>query len=498
MLEQLDLSETLSKSEYKERLEELTPQLRMLQVEQRQLGIPMIVVFEGWDCAGKGEAISSLAEILDPRGFKVHVTFEPTQEEARRPFLWRFWTQTPANGELALFDRSWYQRVLTERVDGLVKRRQWRRGYEQITCFERQLADSGTHIIKFFLHISKKEQKQRFEAFEADPVEKWRVRKEDWEHHKKYSEFLDVTEEMLFRTDAHCAPWVLMPAECQRFARIQVLTTLRDRMREAVEQVRALPPKPSQTNPEAPAAPPTASGIPSVLDRVDLTQSVSKKKYEEELAPLQTRLRELNLRMNKKGMPGIIVYEGWDAAGKGGNIKRLVARLDPRGYDVISIAKPTGDELVHHYLWRFWKQIPPDGRMTIFDRSWYGRLLVERVEGFCSEGEWKRAFQEINEFEDQLAAHGTVIVKFWVHIDRDEQERRFKAREATPHKRWKITAEDWRNREKWNLYEPAAVEMLQRTSTPHAPWTIIAGNDKRHARLQALRTVIDRLENALK
>ena len=499
MLELIELGKTLSKSEHKECVEELTPLLREAQVNMRRLGVPMIVVFEGWDCAGKGECISLLAKILDPRGFKVHPTFEPTPHESQYPFLWRFWGNTPAQGEICFFDRSWYQRVLTDRIDQTVRKKQWQRAYEQITCFERQLADGGTRIVKFFLHISKKEQYHRFKKFEADPHESWRVRAEDWRHHQAYDEFVQASEEMFFRTDSHCAPWHVISAENRRYMEAKVLGILLQNMQEAIEQHEALHARrPTQLNP----VPPSNNGHhieggPTILSRVDLAQTADKKSYRHEIRALQTELREMHLEMGRRKIPAIIVYEGWDAAGKGGNIKRLVERLDPRGYDVLSVSKPTGTELQHHYLWRFWNRIPEDGKLHIFDRSWYGRVLVERVEGFCSEEEWKRSYQEINEFEEQLAQHGTVIVKFWLHIDKDEQANRFRAREETPHKRWKITEEDWRNREKWGLYEPAVVEMLQRTSTPHAPWTVIAGNDKRHARLQALRVVIERLESAL-
>lgn len=498
MIENIDLTKRLTKTEYKSRVRELTPVLRDLQIKHWQAKIPTVVVLEGWDCAGKGECISLLAEILDPRGFKVHPTFEPSIEEALRPFLWRFWVNTPAQGEIVIFDRSWYQRVLTDRVDDNVKKRKWKRAYEQICDFERQLADGGTRILKFFLHITKGEQKKRFKKYEADPVEAWRVRKEDWEHHRRYDEFIEAAEEMFFRTDAHHSTWRILPAECARWARVAMIERLIEDMQEALEQAKAKRgEKASQDKPVPPKRKSSARRSPTILDKVDLSQSVEKKEYEKELLPLQTRLRELNFKMFKERVPAVVVYEGWDAGGKGGNIKRLVARLDPRGYDVTSISKPTGAEVTHHYLWRFWKQLPKDGHMSIFDRSWYGRVLVERVEGFCTEDEWHRSYQEINEFEGDLASHGTVLVKFWIHISREEQAARFKAREVTPHKQWKITEEDWRNRDKWDLYEPAVVEMLQRTSTPHSPWTIIAGNCKRHARLTALRTVIERLEAVL-
>jgi polyphosphate kinase 2 (PPK2 family) len=235
----------------------------------------------------------------------------------------------------------------------------------------------------------------------------------------------------------------------------------------------------------------------TILDRVDLKLSLSRPKYERELGQLQRRLFELEHRLYAARIPAVIVYEGWDAAGKGGNIRRLAQGLDPRGYEVIPVAAPTPDELAHHYLWRFWRKLPKAGHIAIFDRSWYGRVLVERVEGFCSEAAWQRAYQEINEFERQLADFGTVLVKFWLHIDRDEQLRRFKDRQKNRFKQWKITDEDWRNREKWGSTEVAVIDMLQRTSTSYAPWTILEANCKLHARIKALRTVAEALERAL-
>lgn len=496
MLETLDLTLSLDKATYRERLQTLIPRLRELQVALHRAEVPLIVVFEGWDGAGKGEAISLLAKIFDPRGFKVHTTFEPTTEEAMRPFLWRFWVKTPPKGAIAIFDRSWYQRVLTDRVDGLVKRGVWTRAFEEIAEFERQLADGGTRLLKFWLHISEREQRRRFKKFEADPVERWRVRKLDWKHHRRYAEYIEAAEEMFFRTDAHHAPWTLVEAECERFGRIRVLETLAARMEEAAQAPRAVAPKPAP-KPRAPAKRRATRSAPTILDKVALDTAVTQEEYDRQLPRLQVRLRELEFKIWEQRVPVIVVYEGWDAAGKGGNIKRLVTRLDPRGYDVISISKPTEEELSHHYLWRFWTRLPKAGHLAIFDRSWYGRVLVERVEGLCAEDDWKRAYREINEFEGHLAAFGTVLVKFWLHISKSEQLRRFRDRERTPHKRWKITDEDWRNRAKWDRYEPAVVEMLQRTSTPHAPWTIVEANDKKHARLKTLRTLCERIEAAL-
>jgi polyphosphate kinase 2 (PPK2 family) len=235
----------------------------------------------------------------------------------------------------------------------------------------------------------------------------------------------------------------------------------------------------------------------TILDRVDLSLKVPRDEYKKRLDELQDRLRQLEHQLYRARIPSVIVYEGWDAAGKGGNIRRLTRGLDPRGYEVVPIASPTDEELAHHYLWRFWRALPKAGHITIFDRSWYGRVLVERVEGLCTEEDWKRAYQEINEFELQLVEYGTVVVKFWLHIDQEEQLERLQARKETPHKRWKLTEDDWRNREKWSRYEVAVEEMLRRTSTTYAPWTILEANDKLHARIKALTTVADALTEAL-
>ena len=234
-----------------------------------------------------------------------------------------------------------------------------------------------------------------------------------------------------------------------------------------------------------------------ILDKLDMALAIDKETYKKKLVELQVKMRELEFAIFNQRIPAIVVYEGWDAAGKGGNIKRVVEKLDPRGYSVISIAAPRGDEKTHQYLWRFWNHIPKAGHIAIFDRSWYGRVLVERVEGFCSTEDWKRAYQEINEFEGQLDSFGTVIVKFWINITKDEQQRRFDERQNDPFKNWKLTDEDLRNREKWDTYSEAVEEMLLRTSTHYAPWTIIEGNDKYHARIKTLQTITDAIEAAL-
>jgi polyphosphate kinase 2 (PPK2 family) len=236
-----------------------------------------------------------------------------------------------------------------------------------------------------------------------------------------------------------------------------------------------------------------------MLNTIDLSKTLTREEYVRDLIRYQLQLRELAYQLYVKKRPLVIVYEGWDAGGKGGNIKRITEKLDPRGYEVYPIAAPTGEDRTHHYLWRFWRRLkaPDEKQILIFDRSWYGRVMVERLEGFCTEEEWKRAYREINEFERQLVDFGTILAKFWIQISKDEQLRRFQGRQETPYKAWKLTDEDWRNRQKWDLYEEAVNDMLLKTSTLTAPWTIVEGNCKWYARVKALRTLVELLSREL-
>lgn len=493
MLETIDLTNKLSKHEYKSRKAALVLRLGVLQREARKLGIPVVIVFEGWDAAGKGTLINSLLLALDPRGFTVWPTNPPNDEERLRPFLWRFWVKMPQAGRIALFDRSWYGRVLVERVEKVVPRRVWSQAYSETESFERQLAEGGHVVLKFFLHISKKEQKRRFKKLESNPATAWKVTAEDWKHHKQYARYLQATEDMLARTDSSYAPWVVVEAENRRFATVKVFENVVETLERSVAQ-KADP----QTNSASEASmSKSRPEVTSILDQVDLAQSLTEAAYRSQLKQLQTRIRDLEHEVFLRRIPVIIVYEGWDAAGKGGNIRRLVQGLDPRGYEVIPIAAPNEVEKTHHYLWRFWMRMPKAGHIAIFDRSWYGRVLVERVEGLCAEDEWRQAYREINEMEQQWAGFGAVVVKFWLHVDKTEQLDRFTTRQKTPHKEWKITDEDWRNRDKWEPYKAAVDELLVRTSTPYARWHVIESNSKWYARTKTLSIVVNEIEKRL-
>jgi polyphosphate kinase 2 (PPK2 family) len=492
MLQDVDLSRSLTKQELKAVLDPLGVRLGELQRALRSAKVPTLLVFEGWDAAGKGTIIGALMQPLDPRGYKVHTRKAATEDEAMRPFLWRYWLRMPAAGDLAIFDRSWYARVLADRVNKAVPRGTWREAYGEINDFERLLADGGACIVKFFLHISRKEQRRRFRALERDPAEAWKVTEDDWREHRRYKDYVAAVDEMLERTSTAHAPWTVVEAEDRRFGTAKVFETLAAAWEKALKDASA--PRAAK----APATPVRARTLqPRVFQRVDLTKNLSRAEYERQLDPLQQKMRALEHQIYTHRVPVVVVLEGWDAAGKGGAIRRLTAKLDPRGFEVISISAPNDDERAHHYLWRFWRHVPKDGHMAIFDRSWYGRVLVERVEGFCAEVEWRRAYQEINDFERQLASHGAVLIKIWLHLDKKTQLGRFREREHTGYKRWKITGEDWRNRKKWPRYEEAAAEMIERTSISQAPWVLVPAVDKYYARVTVLREVSKAVEQAL-
>ena len=495
MLEKIDLSKKTSKEEYKKISDGLKLQIGALQREAKELKIPVSIVFEGWDGAGKGTLINRLILPLDPRGFNVYLTHTAqTEEELMRPFLWRYWSKTPAKGRISIFDRSWYRRVLDERVDKKIIQDKWNEAYHEINHFERQLADDGNVIIKFFIHISKDEQRKRLKEMESDKAMSWRITRKDWKHHKQYKKYLAAYQEMIEHTDTDYAPWTVVEAHDRRFAEIKIFNTVIETLRQQIEKVKA-----DQTKKEPKTLPINklkAFGT-SALDKVDLTKTMTREEYSLKLGHLQAKIRDIEYKMYKKRIPMLMVFEGWDGAGKGGNIKRITEELDPRGYEVHPVAAPNDIERAHHYLWRFWTNITKAGHIAIFDRSWYGRVMVERIEGFCKEHEWKRAFKEINEFEEQLVNFGTVLVKFWLHIDKEEQMKRFKERQVLTHKQWKITDEDWRNRKKWDAYKVAVDELLFRTSTSYAPWTIVEANSKYHARIKTLNTVISAMEKRL-
>lgn len=494
MLEQVNLKKAITKEEYQSEADRLKTELTMLQQEMKQIGLPVIILFEGWGAAGKGSAISKMILNLDPRGFKVYSTIDATQEEQRKPIMHRYWSKIPAHGNISIFDRSWYQDISIAQLEKHISKEELNRRTESIKTFERQLSDDGYLIIKFFLHISKKEQKKRFDKLKEEKSTAWRVTSLDKERNKNYDKYYEVFDNMLINTNTSDAPWHPIGAEDTRGAMFNIYTILVNNIKNAIAKRRAQKQVPQVEIPTI-SVPQTIHLIEvPKLSEINLNKTITDEDYKKLLGKAQEKLHKLHNKLYQKKIPVIICYEGWDAAGKGGNIKRVAAALDPRGYEVNPIAAPDKTELAHHYLWRFWNQLPKAGHIAIFDRTWYGRVMVERIEGFCTNEEWHRAYTEINEFEKELYDWGAIIVKFWIHIDKEEQLKRFEDRQNTPEKRWKITDEDWRNREKWDEYEVAINDMLQYTSTDFAPWTIIESKDKKFARIKAIKTLINQIE----
>ncbi len=489
MFEKMDLTKQMSKEEFKLKMAPLASRLGELQRRCRELEIPVMIAFEGFDAAGKGFYIGRLIQSLDPRGFSVHTIGEETEEEKMHPFLWRFWTKTPAAGRIAIYDGSWYRKVLVDRFGKNTKKSRLSKQYEAIRTFERQLADDGTVIIKLLLVIDRKEQKKRFRKLKENKETAWRVDKGDEERNAHYDTYRRMMEEMISKTDDTYAPWTLVEAMDKRYATVKIYERVVVALEEAVSDA-------GRRCGDVWAG--ESKYGKDVLADVDLALTCPKKEYKRELKALQKKMELLHGELYRRRIPLVIGFEGWDAGGKGGAIKRLTERMDPRGFTVIPVASPSTLEKSHHYLWRFWNAMPKDGHIAIFDRTWYGRVMVERIEGFCTKEEWQRAYREIREMEGELADHGAIVLKFWMHIDKDEQEKRFRERMENPQKRWKITDEDWRNREKWEQYEGAVCEMLDQTSTERAPWIVVEGNDKYHARLKVLRSVIDAIEKRLK
>ena len=476
--------------ELKQRLKAAEEKLSQQQMKLKEKRLPVLVLIEGWGAAGKGSAIGQIIKNIDPRFFKVFsMPSTPTEEERRRPFLYRFFEKIPEAGKFTFLDSGWMDQIMKERLDGKLDDKAYAQRVDSVKRFERGLTDNGYLVLKFFFHISKKEQESRIEALLSEKDTAWRVSEGDLWQNRHYDKCLEAFDRYLDDTNTPSAPWYIVNSKSKKFAELQVMETLCMGIETALHN-------------ESLAVPLLQNAFPLIkmpkLRDVPLEgKTLDEEEYKKELKELQAKLGQLHNRLYRKRVPVIIAYEGWDAAGKGGNIKRLTGALDPRGFEVHPIASPEPHEKARHYLWRFWTRLPKDGHIAIFDRTWYGRVMVERLEGFCSENDWQRAYYEMNEFEQELHNWGAVILKFWVQIDKDTQLARFTERQNTPSKQWKITDEDWRNREKWDLYEQAVDEMLQKTSTAYAPWHILESVDKKYARIKALHIVIDALEKAL-
>ena len=506
------------------KLAAIRPQLLDAQRQLRARGSgPLIVIVSGVETAGKSEVVNRLNEWLDARGVQTLAFWDESDEERERPRHWRFWRALPPRGSIAVFFGSWYTSPIVARALRESTRAAFDAELQQVVELERLLVDDGAAIVKLWFHLSRRAQEERLQRLARERDRKLTPWERRFSAH--YERFAAVSAAAIRATDRGHAPWQLVDAEDPRSRDLAagrlvlaalaqaglahgapgpVAAALSDGQRvaaTATSEVTAATagaapdPAPSASTTNASAA--VAAGGSPTLAAVDLSCRLGPRAYERRLAAAQARLNALAWKARRQGRSTVVVFEGWDAAGKGSAIRRVTAALDARLCRVIPVAAPTDEERARHYLWRFWRHLPRAGYLTIFDRSWYGRVLVERVEGLASPAEWSRAYDEIGHFERQLAAHGIVVHKFWLHISPDEQLRRFEARSAVPHKQHKIGPEDWRNRARWADYELALEEMFQRCAHPGAPWTIVPAEDKRWARVAVVQTLADRLEAAL-
>ena len=493
MFESAELGHTIDKKTYNKTVPTLRADLLDAQYDLKQSGrFPVIILVNGVDGAGKGETVNLLNEWMDPRFIETHAFSDPSDEERERPPMWRFWRTLPPKGKIGILFGNWYADPITRHTLGKSKLAELDEHLAEINRFEKMLADEGALIFKFWFHLSKDAQKKRLKALEKDPKTRWRITADDWKSYKHYDAHIEVSQHTLRQTSQGYAPWTVVDGSDERYRAITVGHILNESIRKRLSWE-------GDTTRRITAAPIVqAIDRTNLLNSLDLSRKIAKKSYVEQLETWQGRLNSLSRHPKFDRLSLIVVFEGNDAAGKGGAIRRITGSLDARHYQIVPVAAPSEEERAQPYLWRFWRRLPRLGRITMFDRSWYGRVLVERVEGYCSEADWMRGYAEINDFEEQITAAGAVVVKFWLAISAEEQLRRFKEREETRFKRFKITEDDWRNREKWPLYEQAVCHMVDRTSTEIAPWTLVEANDKNYARIKILKTLCERLDAALR
>lgn len=502
MFRTAELGQAVSKREFKQRAKKLRPRLLEAQILlSRNPDFNVIIDFAGVDGAGKGSTVNLLNAWLDTRLLTTNAYGPPTEAERERPYFWRFWRTLPPRGRMALNLRSRYSRPFLARAYEKISDKDYIAELKRIHAFERALADDGSLILKFWMHLSRDAQEERLKSLEADPEQSWRVTEKDWEHWNLYDSFIETAERTITETNTDYAPWHIVEGLDSNYRMLEVAQTILDALEARLQAIGAYDTADTLIDKNVFAAadpmPERPEGLVTVLSTLDMSPTLPKSEYRNKLAKEQSRMHLLQRKARQQERSSILVFEGPDAGGKGGAIRRILPTLDARNYQVLQYGAPTDEESAHHYLWRFWRHLARAGRLTIFDRSWYGRVLVERVEGFASDDEWRRAYAEISDFEDQLVAHGTVLVKFWMHVTPEEQWARFEDRKKQDYKRWKLTSEDIRNRGKWYDYEQAAHDMVKYTSTHTAPWELIPANSKHYARVKVLETFGDILENAL-
>jgi polyphosphate:AMP phosphotransferase len=490
MFDSADLEHKIDKLTYRHEVPHLRESLLNAQVDLAQQGrFRVLIVIAGVEGAGKSEVANLLHEWMDPR-FLVTTAFDdPTDEERERPRMWRYWRALPPRGRVGILFGAWHTEPVISRVFRRITNSEFELRIAEIMRFEQMLADEGTLILKFWFHLTKKQQRKRLQSLEKHAATRWRVTGRDWKYYQRYDAFEKTAVQLTRQTSTGESPWIVVAGADPPYRNLMVGRTILAALRERLNE-KSVAASPDKTPPLLPPV-----DHLTVLRALDLDQAMTDEQYGEAREKWQGRLAKLS-RDTKFDKTGVVaVFEGNDAAGKGGALRRITQALDARLYKGVPIAAPTEEERAQPYLWRFWRHIPRLGRLALFDRSWYGRVLVERVEGFCSEADWMRAYGEINDFERELVEHGLVVPKFWLAIDKDMQLKRFREREKTSFKRFKITDEDWRNRKKWDTYEGAVCDMVDRTSTEYAPWTLVEANNKYYARIKVLRTLCKAIED---
>jgi polyphosphate:AMP phosphotransferase len=495
MFESVRLPHELNKEDFlalEERLRENLLDAQFELAEQKRKTV--LVLINGSDGAGKGEVLNRLYDWLDDHFVETLPYDRPTEEERLRPGAWRYWRDLPAKGRIGLVLGSWYHRVLRDRATGKMSKEIFRNALDEINRAEQMLYHEGVLVLKIWLFLDEAEGRARLANVRQPDGALRRAVVFEWEKidtKKERKRLNDAALELAEITSTGHAPWAVVPADNMRYRDAAVADLLLQTLKRATEADIKAP----QIEKTA-VVPDVALSRPSIVSALDLSQRAEPANYGKELQKLQRRLTELTTSKSFHERGLVLAFEGADAAGKGGAIRRVREALDPRKFRVYGISSPTDEERARPYLWRFWRNIPRRGHIAIFDRSWYGRVLVERVEGYCTEDDWLRAYQEINDFERQLVEANYSVLKFWLAISPEEQLARFEDRRARPTKRYKLTPEDWRNREKWPLYDRALTDMVDRTSAKRAPWTLVEANDKKFARLKVLRTIVESLEEA--
>ncbi|MFI5344781.1 MAG: polyphosphate:AMP phosphotransferase [Elusimicrobiota bacterium] len=489
MFESAELGRSVEKKEYEKRQRVLRADLLKTQHALAATKYRLVLLIGGVEGGGKTEVARLLTGWMDARGLQVEAYGDPSEEENERPEYWRYWRTLPASGHGEILVGTWYTRPIVLRALKEIGHGEFEEALDRVVAFESMLVREKTVLVKIWLHLSKKEQRRRLRDLEKNPATAWRVSKRDWRFAKNYDRFRQASEDALAKTGTADAPWTVVEATDRRYRDLTAGETVLAALKEALKRAAQPETAPVPDRPKPPKI--------SVLSKLDLTKTLDEKEYERKLEKQRARVATFSRALHKNGRSLICAFEGVDAAGKGGAIRRLIEPFDPRNVRVMPVAAPTDEERARPYLWRFWRELPRVGHATIYDRTWYGRVLVERVEGFCATADWKRAYNEINAFEEELSESGVIVCKFWLQISAEEQLKRFKDRVKTPFKQYKLTEEDWRNRGKWDAYQTSAVEMIEKTSLPYAPWALVEAVDKKWARVKVLKTVADRLEEEL-